>query len=270
MNSASEVFVIASWMLNAFAPLSRPRDGSALAADDAVTRTRPISAQVQMAANVALDPLEAFRDLVGQGELRPFAHPTLIRQACESAGLGTWLLQPNDRNERVLRSLNLEYTHEQDAHRTAQTMMKRDVNGAQTKLDEKLQRLEEIKNGLGEGFHETKLKGIPPWTTILTDVSPPINRAAQGHGPDSPVVVWKAASAFLHGSFTTARKLSNEKHLTDFDESEVASGELTPSWQLLSGWFGTCVVMLRRLYIRYNHLATHDYCGNSVPDSTGS
>ncbi|KEP72295.1 hypothetical protein HR12_47255 [Microbacterium sp. SUBG005] len=77
-------------------------------------------------------------------------------------------------------------------------------------------------------------------------------------------MVWKVASAFLHGSTTTARMLSDLEQLTDFDERRIASMEMKPSWRVLAASYGTCVQMLYDLQERYEYLATHDYGKRSV------
>lgn len=270
MEAASAVFSLSVDRLEQLGHLPAPLADSMLSIEDGHTARVPISSQVQMATARGRDALEAFRDLtvkdVNQSAvLRPFAHYALIRQACEGAALGRWLLRPNVKAKRVERSLNLEFTHDQDARNFARTMTRQPRNAASPELDRTLARLNELKDTVSQ-LREVELKGIPSWTDILVDISPPLGRTKGGHAPDSPVVIWKIASAFLHGSSTTARMLSDLKQLTEFDERRMASMQLTPSWRVLASSFGACVQMLYDLYERYDHLATHDYSGRAVEE----
>ncbi|MDU0366864.1 hypothetical protein RWH45_06525 [Microbacterium sp. KSW4-17] len=268
LEAASAVFNLSLMRFEQLDDLSAPRVGSMLAVEDGHTTRVPISSQVQMAAARARDALEAFRDLTiaetnPAAVLRPFAHYALIRQASEGAALGLWLLRPDVKAKRVHRSLNLEFTHDQDAREFARTFTRERRNAASSTLDHTLMRLNELKDTVPQ-LREIALKRIPSWTDILVDISPPLGRSADGHAPNSPVVVWKIASAFLHGSSTTTRMLSDLRQLTDFDERRIASMQITPSWRVLAASYGTCVQMLYDLRDRYERLAAHDYSGRSV------
>lgn len=249
-----------------FAQLPELRDplpDSMMAVDDTHTARVPISSQVQMAFARAQDALEAFHDLTvsevnPSAALRPFAHYALIRMACEGGGLGSWLLRPSRKDGRVFRSLNLEFTHHADARDFASTLTGAGRNTATPELDSVLIRLNELKDTVSQ-LRERELRPIPSWSNILIDVSPPRGRTRAGHDPDSPFVVWKIASAFLHGSSSTVRALSDLEQLGDFGVSRTASVEMRPSWRVLAASFGSCVQMLHDLSERYEFLATHNY-----------
>lgn len=259
MEAASTLFNVSRARFESLRDLPDPLPGSMLAIENDHTARVPITSQVQIATARAKDALEAFSDLtVTVGVLRPFAHYSLIRQACEGVALGRWLLRPDRKYIRVNRSLNLEFTHDQDAREFAATLTRKGRNAASPELDRTLKRLNELKDTVSQ-LREVKLKRIPSWTNILVDISPPLGRTTGGHAPDSPVVVWKIASAFLHGSATTARMLSDLQQLTDFDERRIASMEIKPSWRVLAASYGTCVQMLFDLNDRYEYLATYDY-----------
>lgn len=241
--------------------------------EDGHTARVPISTQVQMAAARSRDAIEAFHDLTveevnGSAVLRPFAHYALIRMACEGAGLGLWLMRPAVKAKRVYRSLNLEFTHDQDARDFSATFTREPRNRATPELDRFLARLNELKDTVSQ-LREMELKRIPAWSDILVDISPTLGRNAGGHSPDSPFIVWKIASAFLHGSSATVRALSDLEQLTDFGENRMAQMEMRPSWRLLAASFASCVQMLYDLYERYGYLATHDYAGRSVEVANG-
>lgn len=236
--------------------------GSMLAMEDGCTARKPLSTQVQMAFARSQDALEAFRDLTVQdinsaAVLRPFAHYSLIRMACEAASLGFWLLRPGAKAKRVLRSLNLEYTHYLDSVDLEGTLTGRRRKVEELGSDSVVVRLNELKDTVSQ-LREMSLSRIPRWSDILVDASP--TRPPQsGHSPASPFVVWKVASAFLHGSSDTVRVLSDLEQLTDFGDDGIASVEMRPSWRVLSGCFAVCVQLLYDVEARYRELATHDY-----------
>lgn len=248
--------------LERVAELSIVLPGSMLAVDDGHTARVPISSQVQITTARAWDALEAFRDLTvteinPSAALRPFAHYSLIRMACEGAGLGLWLLRPGQKAKRVRRSLNLELTHHYETWDLSHTLTGASRTRALSADDSVVRRLNELKNTVSQ-LREIELSTIPSWSDILLDVSP---RPAPGcgHPADSPYLVWKVASAFLHGSSGTMRSLSDLEQLTDFAENGIASMEMRPSWRMLAASFGVCVQMLCDLQDRFEYLATHDY-----------
>lgn len=259
MESANVVFNLSEMRFKELGEMADPLAGSMLDVENGHTARVPITSQVQMAAARAKDALEAFSDLtVTAGVLRPFAHYSLIRQASEGAALAQWLLRPGVKYKRVHRSLNLEFSHDEDAREFARTYTREPRNAASPELNRTLRRLNELKDTVSQ-LREMELKHIPSWTDILIDISPPLGRTTGGHAPDSPLVVWKIASAFLHGSSTTVRMLSDLQQLTEFDERRIASMQITPSWRVLAASYGTCVQMLYDLHERYDYLATHDY-----------
>lgn len=248
--------------------LPGPLPGSMLSREDEHTARVPISSQVQMATARARDALEAFHDLTvaevnPSAALRPFAHYALIRQACEGAALGHWLLRPGKKAKRVHRSLNLEFTHDHDAREFARTVSGQKRNSASPELDRSIERLNQLKDTVSQ-LREMELKHIPSWTDILSDISPPIGRTTKVRQPNSPLVIWKVASAFLHGSSTTTRVLSDLQQISAFNERQIASMQITPSWRLLAASYGTCVNMLHVLYGRYHFLSTHDYESRAI------
>jgi len=268
LKATSAVFLVSVQRFQRLGEHPDPLPGSMLSVDDGHTARVPISTQVQMASARARDALEAFHDLTVEevnaaATLRPFAHYALIRMACEAAGLGRWLLRPEKKYKRVHRSLNLEFSHDQDAREFSATLTRQPRNAATPELDKFLDRLNELKNTVSQ-LREVELKRIPQWSDILVDISPPLGRTTGGHAPDSPFVVWKIASAFLHGSTATMRALSDLEQLTNFGPNRMATMQLSPSWRVLAASYGTCVQMLYDLYERYEHLATHDYSHRRV------
>ncbi|MBF4563427.1 hypothetical protein ITJ43_14940 [Microbacterium sp. VKM Ac-2870] len=260
---ASRVFNVSVARFHQLGELREPIPESMMAVDDGHTARVPISSQVQMAFGRAHDSLEAFHDLTVRGvnaaaTLRPYAHYALLRMACEGAGLAQWLLRPSRKYGRVLRSLNLEFTHHEDAKEFSSILSGDRSNRASPELDRILQRLNELKDTVPQ-LRERQLGRIPSWSDILIDLSPPRGPRRGGHAPESPFVTWKIATAFLHGSSATVRALSDIQQRTEFGANRVASVEMRPSWRVLAASFAVCVQMLDDLSQRHEFLATHDY-----------
>ncbi len=80
---------------------------------------------------------------------------------------------------------------------------------------------------------------------------------------DTPLVIWKIASGFLHGNSSIMRRLSDVEQVSDWQEG-LASFQLTPKWALIAGSMVVCVRELRRLDGRVNELSTTDYAGRVI------
>ncbi|WP_433675596.1 hypothetical protein [Microbacterium gorillae] len=265
---AHQALISARGWYETLEPLPAPLPGSMLAIEDTHTARVPLSTQVRSAWARAYDALGGFVDMStvadGMYVARPFAHHALIRMACEATALGLWLLRPERKFRRVYRSLCLEYTHAGDVLGLSRTL-----TGAAThntdEHDEIVVRLNELMNTVSQ-LRETKLQAIPRWSDILRDISPTVPAGA-GHGADSPLVIWKTSSAFLHGSETTVRLLSEIEMLTPYEgDLKLASAQLRPSWRLLASYYQMCVELLLDLSIRYLTLGTTDYSGKDLSE----
>lgn len=245
------------------------RKGSVLSVEDTHTARVPISTQVVAAYGRASDALEAMIDgMVDETNqrivARPFAQYALLRMACEAAALAMWLIKPSKKARRVYRSLCLEKVHAEDAINLIRTIERRrseSVQRAEEGHVRLLERLDELKNSVPQ-LREMELGRLPRWTDILTDVSR-TRAPGAGHSVASPVVVWRIASAFVHGSSTTVRQLSDIEILGDLGDG-VSAAAIRPSWRMLAGSFGACVDLLAEVNARYAELATHDYQGSEV------
>lgn len=84
-------------------------EGSSLAGDRDASGYMPVPDLVENTLGVALDHLHALKVSVegSGGALLAMASFTLIRTAYEATGTGLWVLQPNSRDERLLRSRRL-------------------------------------------------------------------------------------------------------------------------------------------------------------------
>lgn len=245
------------------------QEGSVLSIEDQHTARVPISTQVVAAHGRASDALDAMIDgMVDETTqrivARPFAQYALLRMACEGAALAMWLIKPSRKARRVYRSLCLEKVHAEDAISLIRTIEHRGSESAQRAEEghaKLLKRLDELKNSVPQ-LREVELGPLPSWTDILIDVSPTRPPGA-GHSVASPVVVWRVASAFVHGSSTTVRLLSDIEILGELGGG-MSAAAIRPSWRMLAGSFMACVLLLREVSERYTYLATHDHNGNEI------
>lgn len=70
--------------------------------------------------------------------------------------------------------------------------------------------------------------------------------------------MWKAASAFLHGSDQLVRSFSDIRQINDFEEG-VAAFEIMPRLQMIAVSLRAIVNLRAELDVRYAFLSTHDY-----------
>jgi hypothetical protein len=84
-----------------------PDVGSDLAADDEEWPYVPASTLAKIGLSSAREHLHAVRKLIESKELFPAATSTLCRTALVGASCAVWMLEPDDRSERVRRWLSL-------------------------------------------------------------------------------------------------------------------------------------------------------------------
>ncbi|MBS3182397.1 hypothetical protein [Leucobacter manosquensis] len=188
----------------------------------------------------------------------PFSIYSLIRPSIEAAAVAMWLVKSSKKADRVLRALQMAYRDSSETLKFVEII--KGKNGAKSARDAKektLERLKELQNTVGP-LRQVELGNPPTYTQILTSVSPKPRGSATGYGISSPLVIWKASSAFLHGSDETVRALSDIRQIDDFEEG-VASFEITPNMQMLAVSIRAVVDLLSELDERYLFLATHDH-----------
>jgi hypothetical protein len=174
--------------------VDRVNDGSMLDRDDAATPYSPLTHLVGYMIGVAEDHLETVKTFVTvtEGGVPLMALYTLIRSAVESSSYGLWLLAPQDRNERVLRTLRMTWSNRKDVESLA---IRRGTSDSD-QLEHVRLRLTQIKDEIPE-LRNTPLNKIPTMTDIIdeADMHP---RLIEGAYPG--IVVWKACSGIAHGN----------------------------------------------------------------------
>lgn len=192
----------------------------------------------------------------------PFSTYSLIRAAVEAAAVAMWLVKSSKKADRVLRALQVDFRDVNETLKLAELLKgKSEAKLARETTQRSIARLNELKDTVGP-LRQVQLGNPPTYTAILTAVSPK-PKGAKGYDISSPLIVWKASSAFLHGSDQLIRAFSDIRQVNDFDEG-VASFEITPSIQSIAVFVRTVVDLIAELDSRYVFLSTHDYAQRPV------
>lgn len=192
----------------------------------------------------------------------PFSLYSLTRAAVEAAAVAMWLVMSSKKADRVHRALQITFRDANEALRLAELVMgKGKAHSAREATKKSIERLNELKNTIGP-LRQVELGNPPSYTAILRAISPK-ERGALGYSIASPLIVWKAASAFLHGSDQLVRAFSDIRQLSDFDDG-VASFEITPNIQMISVSLLAVVELIEELDERYVFLSTHNHAKRPV------
>lgn len=192
----------------------------------------------------------------------PFSLYSLIRAAVEAAAVAMWLVKSSKKADRVFRALQVDFRDVNETLKLAELLKgKSGAKPARVATTKSIERLNELKNTVGS-LRQMKLGNPPTYTAILTVISSK-ERGAEGYDISSPLIVWKAASAFLHGSDQLVRAFSDIRQINDFEEG-VASFEITPSIQMIAVSLLAIVDLIVELDARYIYLSTHDHAQRPV------
>ncbi|WP_141387833.1 hypothetical protein [Microbacterium maritypicum] len=267
MEVGTGLFLRARERFLALSELPEAMPGSMLEKENELTTYNPLGSLVIAARVRAIDPLEMLLasildDEREQMSARPMAMYALVRMSIEAAGVGLWLMHHSRQCERVYRSLCASFDALNEYVNFATVIGTADEVTPYVKFrKKKIERLNELKDAVGP-IRKRELKPKPRLWQIMTAVSPTVPPGV-AHGPDSPYVIWKLASNFLHGSDHVVRDLSDVQQLTEWKNGH-ADFMLTPSWQLLASCVAACVIQIEQLDERYAHLATTAYGDRSL------
>lgn len=241
--------------------------GSMLAEEDAATVFDPISHQLARDRARAADALEMLLESMhdeqtGRLEARPMAMYALVRMSIEASAFANWTIQSSRKNDRIYRALQRSLAQLHEFADFADVVATRDRTEPYRRFrDDKTARLNELKDQIG-ALRQKELTKPPKLWQVLTAASATV-RPGQPQQLDSPYVIWKVASNFLHGSDHVTRELGDIRQVTASD-GVGASFEVTPSWRLLCSCVAACVVDLAKLDARTHYLATTAYGGRSL------
>jgi hypothetical protein len=163
--------------------------GSSLAGDDKAASPYQTSHAVKMCLLAGVDHLHAVKVLIlDQGVLHIAAPSSLARGALENFAAAYWMLGPQDRTERVLRTLQWHAKNFKDGDRA----MARFGLGGHVAVETKLQKLFAV--GSRRDISSTAIRRGYTSTDAVT--------YAEAENSDLPLGVtlpWQVCSGFAHG-----------------------------------------------------------------------
>lgn len=187
----------------------RVRGSSALAGDDLATPYETLSSQLETNLQGAFDNVGALSALINDAALLPaFAHFGLLRNALEMIGLGFWLIGPNSRDTRVLRSLQVALEGHRDATHASKELARRP---SKLPTDDPVLLLLEQQRDARPGIAGRSLN--PP--SISSRLG-----AAQEFCSDQPYTIlgfWRLTSGAMHGRRSVLKDLLEHEILESSD-----------------------------------------------------
>lgn len=148
------------------------------------------------AATAAVSHLACLRDSLfeetGPNQVRARIHThgqlTLVRGGLENASMAVWLLESDDRTERVLRRLQNDWAERREQDKVAALV----GTSSRRTTDEHLTALASVATHLG--FEPEKIKNRPAYGEMVKAAG----QYMDGNS-DLPFIVWKACSSIAHG-----------------------------------------------------------------------
>jgi len=174
-------------------PEAMAQSGSSLAGDDMATDPHQISHSALRCLGVAVDHMQALRDLILKGQVLPIhACYTLLRAALENAATVVWLLGPTARNDRVTRQLRNTWANAVNGERVRALI----ANG-----DPYESSLPKVRSRIKALAAARQISTASAMSSVGTES---IVAAAQRHlgweaDPGVGVVVWRMCSGIAHG-----------------------------------------------------------------------
>jgi len=163
--------------------------GSSLAGDDKASNPYQLSHAVRCCLMAGTDHLHAAKVLiVDQQTLHVAAPSSLARGALETIGTAYWMLQPQQRKERITRTLRWHAQNMKDADKA---LAQRDLPGYKP-LDAKLAKLDALAIS----------RSLDPTTVRKGYTSTMAIECADQNEQDLPlglVLPWRLCSGFAHG-----------------------------------------------------------------------
>lgn len=171
---------------------------SSLSGDDRATPYNPLSTQVLHHLASASDHLNTVGLMIrvdGRPAVPAMALHTLVRAAVEATSTAAWLLLPQRRDDRVLRSLRLTYDNRRQLRTilTDRTLKDPRFNN----MAERLQAIRDARPGLtgvelGDRTLDSHTKRLDEASRLLLSATP------------TPLEVWRLTSGIAHGNSSIA------------------------------------------------------------------
>jgi len=198
-------------------------EGSDLALDDERISPHQTSHLAQQGILAAIDNLQALMLLtVEHRTLHAYAPATLARAAMECASLAIWVLEPDDRSERILRTLRSSTRDLIDADRAYMTAgIVRDPDHRQ-----RLARVASIAGDVGVDERAAVKAVISTEVVTAADV---FLRSAGGTGV---LPMWQLTSGYAHGR-QWASMAFGKREMRDTDDPDVVRLTFTFDYERL-------------------------------------
>lgn len=207
--------------------------GSALYLDDVAIYPLKTSALARITILAAIDELITIRDLVRTGVIPMMGMGPLLRAALETACIAIYLLNPEDRRNRVLRSLREEYFEIKD-HESVVADLQPEATVNRSGKEDQLRR---ALAGLAEGpsWHEIT-HNKQTITAKITAAEPTIEQLQQrGRGEHTIRGYWQVFSGLTHGRQYAAMEVLDREELAYDEETGTVTARLTFSLRALVG-----------------------------------
>lgn len=216
--------------------------GSTLAGDDAATAPFQTSHTVVTSLVMATENIRALhRLLLDDGRLivPMYAHYPVIRSVLEASSLAKWILEPESRSERILRSLRAraeDIKQDRSLHMNeVDTLRAMDVIGSGPQEWAQRIEAEEASNSkqfaadqetlralcLSHGLSWQAVKaGLPPWLHLIKSVNTVPRSDDWNTIPGSYAAgIWKVMSGLSHPSVSRSVNHSSIERLESDDQS---------------------------------------------------
>ena len=186
--------------------------GSALSQDDLESTPYQVSHAVRSCINAGIDHLHSLKVLVvDQGAIHVAGPYSLVRGALESFAAAYWMLGPDDRQERVLRTLRWQYQNERDQETALADL---DIAGLRSHAD-RLGSIVVVGEGLA--LNRRAIEERVTSTGMLT--------YAEGETGLKVLLPWRIASGLAHGRPWATMGMSR-REIEPTDDPEVMSVKL--------------------------------------------
>lgn len=208
-------------------------DGSPLAIDDLWAYPQRLSGTVRLSINAALDHLRTIRLLV-EGDLVPWiAIFTLMRSAIETASIAIYLLEPNDRDTRLLRLLQQEWAEISDAEKMMANAGKA-IDPPRPEREALVRRPLERRPTIGT---LAAVKTKPTITDKITAAQRIVNTQIPHEGRPSGWVLslWQGFSGLTHGRSYAAQVILDREELGYDPDTGAVDVHLTTGLSSIAG-----------------------------------
>lgn len=223
------------WLERIGRPSEDVDPASELGLDDAATDPRRLSHLALTGLAAAVDHFHASRTLIAAGRVfHGNAQFTLLRAALENAATAVYMLVPDDRDTRILRTLRVAWSDVNDQHSLVDTMREqaqrrgvRPIAEPKTSKSAWKGRLQKVAKDRGMSSKDVALVAANlPYSVIVRDA------AKDAFGPEQGEVAllcWKVNSGATHGKQWEAITKVDRSTLLPTADPTVRQGRTMPS-----------------------------------------